>query len=70
MTTADRLRTSCVGPGSIPSICAELGGLPTSTLYHYLHADGALKRPGHELLGEGTAEVVSDGEEDERSESA
>ena len=31
---------------SIPSICLELGGLRPSTLYHYLHADGALKRPG------------------------
>ena len=41
---------------SIPSICAELGGLPTSTLYHYLHADGALKRPGRDVLGEGTKE--------------
>ena len=37
---------------SIPSIQAELGGMPTSTLYHYLHADGQLKKPGRELLGE------------------
>jgi DNA invertase Pin-like site-specific DNA recombinase len=36
---------------SIPSIQAELGSLPTSTLYHYLHPDGRLKRPGRELLG-------------------
>ncbi len=36
---------------SIPSICQELGGLRPSTLYHYLHADGALKRAGKELLG-------------------
>ena len=41
---------------SIPSIQAELGGMPTSTLYHYLHADGRLKRPGRELLGEGREE--------------
>ena len=49
---------------SIPSIQAELGGLPTSTLYHYLHPDGRLKRPGRELLGEGmegeSAETMSD----------
>ena len=38
---------------SIPSIQAELGGMPASTLYHYLHPDGRLKRPGQELLGEG-----------------
>jgi DNA invertase Pin-like site-specific DNA recombinase len=36
---------------SIPSICRELGGVPASTLYHYLHADGTLKAPGIELLG-------------------
>ena len=36
---------------SIPSICSELGGVRPSTLYHYLHADGSLKRPGRELLG-------------------
>ena len=35
---------------SIPSICTELGGVRPSTLYHYLHADGSLKRPGRELL--------------------
>ena len=35
---------------SIPDICRELGDLPTSTLYHYLHADGTLKRPGQQLL--------------------
>ena len=29
----------------IPEICRELGDIPTSTLYHYLHADGTLKRP-------------------------
>ena len=31
---------------SIPAVCRELGGFPTSTLYHYLAADGALKDPG------------------------
>src|SRR4051812_17252401 len=36
---------------SIPSVCRELGGVPASTLYHYLHADGTLKAPGVELLG-------------------
>ena len=35
---------------SIPEICAELGGIRPSTLYHYLHADGALKAPGQALL--------------------
>ena len=35
---------------SIPSICKELGNIPASTLYHYLHADGALKEPGRKLL--------------------
>ena len=36
---------------SIPDICRELGEVPTSTLYHYLAADGALKDPGRRLLG-------------------
>lgn len=36
---------------SVPSICHELGGVPASTLYHYLHADGTLKAPGLALLG-------------------
>ena len=36
---------------SVPSICRELGGVPASTLYHYLHADGTLKAPGIRLLG-------------------
>ena len=40
---ADRTR-------SIPAICRELGELPTSTLYHYLAADGTLKDPGRRLL--------------------
>ena len=30
---------------SISGICGELGGIPTSTLYHYLCADGRLKSP-------------------------
>jgi len=42
---ADRTRT-------IPEICHELGGVPASTLYHYLHADGSLKAPGQRLLAE------------------
>jgi DNA invertase Pin-like site-specific DNA recombinase len=36
---------------SIPSICAELGGIRPSTLYHYLQADGSLKSAGRALLG-------------------
>ena len=40
---------------SIPSICRELGDVPASTLYHYLHADGTLKGPGVRLLGTITA---------------
>ena len=43
---ADRTR-------SIPAICRELGDMPASTLYHYLHADGSLKAPGRMLLGAG-----------------
>ena len=35
---------------SIPSICRELGGIPSSTLYHYLRADGSLEEPGRKLL--------------------
>lgn len=31
---------------SIPDICRELGDVPASTLYHYLHADGTLKTAG------------------------
>lgn len=34
----------------IPAICHELGDLPASTLYHYLHPDGSLKAPGRKLL--------------------
>ena len=40
---ADRAR-------SIPDICRELGDIPTSTLYHYLRADGTLKEPGRWLF--------------------
>ncbi len=40
---------------SIPSICRELGGVPASTLYHYLHADGTLKATGLRLLGQAAA---------------
>ena len=35
---------------SIPAVCRELGGMPASTLYHYLHADGSLTAPGRKLL--------------------
>lgn len=35
---------------SIPDICKELGDMPSSTLYHYVHADGQLKSPGLNLL--------------------
>jgi DNA invertase Pin-like site-specific DNA recombinase len=35
---------------SIPSICHALDGLPVSTLYHYLRADGSLKESGRKLL--------------------
>ena len=35
---------------SIPAVCRELGDIPSSTLYHYLHADGSLKEPGRMLL--------------------
>jgi len=31
-------------------LCRELGDIPSSTLYHYLHADGSLKEPGRKLL--------------------
>ena len=42
---------------SIPAICLELGGVPASTLYHYLRADGTLKAPGVALLGTETPPV-------------
>ena len=35
---------------SIPDICRVLDDMPSSTLYHYLHADGTLKDPGRHLL--------------------
>ena len=35
---------------STPDICRELGQIPTSTLYHYMHADGTLKESGRRLL--------------------
>jgi DNA invertase Pin-like site-specific DNA recombinase len=53
--TPERLRSAqhlmADGGRSVPSICRELGGVPASTLYHYLHADGTLKAPGVALLG-------------------
>ena len=55
---------------SIPSICAELGGIRPSTLYHYLHADGTLKKPGRDLLGGAGPAPASDGANGERSEDA
>jgi DNA invertase Pin-like site-specific DNA recombinase len=52
--TADKLRYAqhlmADRSRSIPAICRELGGIPSSTLYHYLHADGSLKEPGRQLL--------------------
>ena len=36
---------------SIPDICRELDDILSSTLYHYLHADGALKDPGRRRHG-------------------
>ena len=35
---------------SIPDVCRELDDMPSSTLYHYLHADGTPKDPGRRLL--------------------
>lgn len=55
MMTAERLRYAqhlmADSTRSIPSICRELGGIPASTLYHYVQADGTLKSPGIKLLG-------------------
>ncbi|MES2144553.1 MAG: recombinase family protein [Pseudomonadota bacterium] len=52
--TADKLRYArhlmADRTRSIPEICTELGGIPPSTLYHYLHADGSLKTPGRDLI--------------------
>jgi DNA invertase Pin-like site-specific DNA recombinase len=45
---------------SIPSICAELGGIPASTLYHYVRADGGLKEAGMKLLTVGEAPFRSE----------
>ena len=45
---ADKTRT-------IPQICRELGDIPSSTLYHYVHADGTLKDPGQRLLASAAA---------------
>jgi DNA invertase Pin-like site-specific DNA recombinase len=59
--TAEKLRYArhlMADPGrSIPSICQELGNLRPSTLYHDLHADGALKTPEQALLGDEAAQV-------------
>jgi DNA invertase Pin-like site-specific DNA recombinase len=49
---------------SIPAICHELGGLPASTLYHYLHADGSLRAPGRALLGADSAALAQGTPED------
>ena len=72
--TADKLRYAqhlmADTERSIPSICAELGGVRPSTLYHYLHADGGLKRPGRDLLGGGDAELAGGGEDGRRPEGA
>ena len=35
---------------SIPSICKELGDIPSSTLYHYVTAKGELKKAGVDLM--------------------
>jgi DNA invertase Pin-like site-specific DNA recombinase len=44
---------------SIPSICHELGGLPVSTLYHYLRANGSLKESGRKLLDADEASLAA-----------
>ena len=33
--------------------------MPSSTLYHYLHADGTLKTPGRRLLDAAAQEVAA-----------
>lgn len=62
--TADRLRYAqhlmADRERSIPSICAELGGLKPSTLYHYRHAGGTLKTAGRELLDTESSSVSTD----------
>ena len=54
--TADKLRYArnlmADRSRAIPDICRELDDMPSSTLYHDLHADGTLKQPGRRLLGE------------------
>lgn len=54
--TADKLRYArhlmADRAQPIASICSELGGNRPSTLYHYLHADDTLKRPGRNLPGD------------------
>lgn len=35
---------------AIADISRELGGVPASTVYHYLYTDGRLKEPGRRLL--------------------
>ena len=60
--TADKLRyaTHLMADRTlaIPDICRELDDMPSSTLYHYLHADGTLKEPGRRLLGDGTPPII------------
>lgn len=60
MMTPERLRYAQHLMGdrerSIPAICRELGDVPASTLYHYMHADGTLKAPGIALLNGGKTE--------------
>ena len=52
--TADKLRYAqhvmADRSRAIPDICRQLDDMPSSTLYHYLHADGTLKEPGRRLL--------------------
>jgi len=52
--TADKLPTRQAPDGrwsrSIPAVCVKLGGIPSSTLYNFVHADGSLKQPGLALL--------------------
>ena len=56
MMTADKLRYAqhlmADRSRAIPDICRDLDDMPSSTLYHYLHADGTVKEPGKRLLGE------------------